>query len=176
MRLHRTVNVPTTRTATLNFWASWDTELDWDYFFVEAAPTGSGDWTTLPAPGVTATGTGESCHDGGGWGELHSRVLNYQTSSGDSCTPTGTTGEWNAVTGSSGGWREWTVDLSAYRGQTIELALVYATDWAVQNLGVWLDDITLTLGGTTLSTDFEGGDLGGVGPRRRAPRPSRRER
>ena len=81
--------------------------------------------------------------------------------SGDTCTPTGTTGEWNAVTGSSGGWREWTVDLSAYRGQEIELALVYATDWAVQNLGVWLDDITLTLGGTTLATDFEGGDLGG---------------
>jgi murein tripeptide amidase MpaA len=162
MRLHREVAVPASGDVTLKFFTSFDIEQDWDFFFVEAAPAGSDDWTTLPdANGHTTQATGESCHDGGGWGALHERVLHYQTVSGDTCSPTGTTGEWNAATGSSGGWQEWSVDLSAYRGQTIDLAMVYATDWAVQNLGVWLDDITLTLGGTTLSTDFEGSDLGG---------------
>ena len=53
-----------------------------------------------------------------GWGaDLHSRLLHYQTKKGDSCTPSGTTGDWNAATGSSGGWQDWTVDLSAYAGQ-----------------------------------------------------------
>ena len=164
MRLRREVTVPETGPATLTFWASHDIELDWDFFFVEAAPVGSDQWDTLPAPGVTETNTGQSCWDGDGWATLHSRLAHYQTQDGDACTPTGTTGDWNATTGSSGGWQEWTIDLTPYRGQTIDLALVYATDWAIQNPGVWLDDITLTLGGTTQSTDFEGGNLGGWEP------------
>ena len=48
--------------------------------------------------------------------------------------------------------------LSAYRGQEIEVAIVYATDWAVQNLGVWLDDVSL-FGETALG--FEAGE--GIG-------------
>ena len=161
MRLHREVAVPTSGPATLTFWASQDTEVDWDFFFVEAAQVGTDDWDTLPAPGVTSDNTGQSCWDGDGWATLHSRLTHYQTQDGDACSATGTTGDWNALSGSSGGWRQWTIDLTQYRGQTIDLALVYATDWAIQNPGVWLDDITLQLGGTTLSTDFESGNLGG---------------
>ncbi|HEX5896421.1 MAG TPA: M14 family zinc carboxypeptidase [Thermoleophilaceae bacterium] len=160
MRLHRQVTVPQTGDATLKFSTSFDIEQDWDFFFVEAAPVGSGNWTTLPdANGHTSQNTGQSCWDGTGWGaDLHSRLLNYQTKKGDSCTPSGTTGDWHAGTGSSAGWQEWSVDLSAYRGQTIEVALVYASDWAVQNLGVWLEDISL-FGGPPVT--FEDGTLGG---------------
>jgi hypothetical protein len=162
MRLYQQVTVPQSGDATLKFAASFDTEQDWDFFFVEAAPVGSDSWTTLPdsdAEPNTSQNTGQSCWDGTGWGaDLHSRLLHYQTKKGDSCTPSGTTGDWYAGTGSSGGWQDWSVDLSAYRGQTIEVALVYATDWGVQNLGVWLDDISL-FGGPAVG--FEDGTLGG---------------
>ena len=154
------MTVPSSGDQTLNFWASFDIEQDWDFFFVEVDPAGSNEWTTLPdANGHTTQATGESCHDGTGWGaDLHARLLQYQTKSRDTCSPTGTTGEWNAATGSSGGWQNWSVDLSAYAGQEVEVALVHASDWAVQNLGVWVDDISL-FGGPVFS--FEGTDLGG---------------
>ena len=147
---------------TLTFWTSFDIEQDWDYFFVEAAPAGTDEWTTLPdVNGHTSDSGGESCHDGTGWGEdLHPRLLNYQTDAGTSCDPTGTTGTWNAATGSSGGWQEWEIDLSPYAGQTIDLALVHATDWGTLNLGVWLDDITVDAGASSSTTSFEGTDLG----------------
>jgi hypothetical protein len=152
------VTVPQSGDASLKFATSFDIEDGWDFFFVEVAPAGTDDWTTLPdANDHTTQATGESCHTDNGWAELHPRLLHYQTKSGDTCTPTGTTGEWNAATGSSGGWQDWNVDLSAYRGQDVQVALVYASDWAVQNLGVWLEDISL-FGGAPV--DFESG-LGG---------------
>ena len=169
MRLFQDVTVPQSGDASLKFSTSFDTENGWDFFFVEVSPVdGNGDptgeWTTLPdtpldpnQPSHTSQETGESCHTDNGWAELHPQLLHYQTKSGDTCTPTGTTGEWNAATGSSGGWQDWNVDLSAYRGQDVQVALVYATDWAVQNLGVWLEDISL-FGGAPV--DFEDGTTG----------------
>ena len=64
---------------------------------------------------------------------------------------------WNAASGNSGGWQQWRIDLDAYAGQTVEISIAYASDWAVQNLGVFLDDVTLPDG---TSTSFET-DLGG---------------
>jgi hypothetical protein len=124
--------------------------------FVEARPVGTENWTTLPdANGHTQQGGGESCFTDGGWQQLHPRLLHYQTPTRDSCTPTGTTGEWWAVTGSSGGWQDWKIDLSRYAGQKVELAVVVATDWSSGNLGAWIDDATITVGGTQQSTSFE---------------------
>jgi murein tripeptide amidase MpaA len=158
MRLYQDVTVPQSGDASLKFATSFDIEAGWDFFFVEVQDA-SGNWTTLPdANGHTTQDTGESCHTDNGWAELHPQLLHYQTKSRDTCTPTGTTGEWNAATGSSGGWQEWNIDLSAYRGQQIQVALVYATDWAAQNLGVWLEDISL-FGGAPVT--FEDRTLGG---------------
>ena len=56
----------------------------------------------------------------------------------------GTTGEWNAFNGNSGGWQQVSMDLSAYAGETVELYISYASDWGSQNLGVFIDDITLS--------------------------------
>ena len=72
-------------------------------------------------------------------------------------TPTGTTGAWNAASGNSSGWQQWSVDLSAYAGQSVEVSIAYASDWATQGIGVFLDDIVLPDGTTT---SFET-DLGG---------------
>jgi hypothetical protein len=70
------------------------------------------------------------------------------------CNPTGATGSWNAFSGNSGGWHQVEVDLSAYAGQTVELYISYASDWATQGLGVFVDDIELS--GYPLE-DFENG-------------------
>ena len=92
-RLTRTIDVPAGG-GTLSFWTSFNTEVDWDYLFVEARHPGQQDWTTLPdANGHTGTGTGQSCP--AGWRELHPHLDHYQTlvaGSPVTCTPTGTTG------------------------------------------------------------------------------------
>ncbi|MGH2919746.1 MAG: M14 family zinc carboxypeptidase [Solirubrobacteraceae bacterium] len=154
-RLHTTVDLSAASSAGLNFWTSFDLEAGWDHIFVEVRPVGTEEWTTLPdANGHTSQATGDSCFTDGGWWQLHARMLHYQTVSGDSCTPTGTTGQWHAATGSSNGWQEWQVDLPV--GQPLEVAIVVATDWAVGNLGAWVDDATITVDGTTASsTSFE---------------------
>jgi hypothetical protein len=158
-RLAKTVAVPAGG-GSLDFWVSHDTEPDWDFFFVEAHTVGQDDWTTLPDQnGHTSQSTGESCPEG--WhsspDEIHPWLAHYQTLNADgTCSPTGTTGEWNAASGNSNGWQEWNVDLSAYAGQQVELSLTYVSDWSVQGLGVFLDDVTDPSG----TTSFEG-DLGG---------------
>ena len=138
----------------MTFWTSYDTEAEWDHLFVEARTPGGDDWTTLPeANGHTTTTTGQSCP--AGWTELHPQLAHYQTWDGvNACTGTGTTGAWNAASGNSGGWQEWSIDLSAYAGESVEISIAYASDWSVQGIGVFIDDITLPDG---TSTSFETG-------------------
>jgi hypothetical protein len=162
-RLMRTINVPAGG-GSLSFWTSFDTELDWDYVFVEAHHPNSDDWTTLPdANGHTGTGTGQSCP--AGWHELHPFLAHYQSFDGTNCTGTGSTGTWNAATGSSGGWQNWSVDLSAYAGGDVEVSISYVSDWATQGLGVFIDDVTPP-GGTTESfeTDLGSWTVPGAAP------------
>lgn len=159
-RLSTQVDVPAGG-GNLTFHTSYDLEDGWDFMFVEAHVLGTDpeQWTTLPDQNHhTTQATGDSCWTDGGWWQLHPRLVNYQTVSGESCTPAGTTGSWNAVTGSSGGWEEWSIDLTPYAGKTVELAIVAATDWAVGGLGAFVDDATITLGGSQASsTSFEDG-------------------
>ncbi|MFQ6170632.1 hypothetical protein ACK8HX_03405 [Oryzobacter sp. R7] len=142
---------------SLSFWTSYDTEPGWDHVFVEARTPGGDDWTTLPdANGHTGTGVGESCP--AGWVGLHPQLAHYQTWDGTAaCTAVGTTGSWNAATGNSAGWQQWRVDLSAWSGRTVEVSIASASDWAVQGVGAFVDDVTLP-DGTVQS--FED-DLGG---------------
>jgi hypothetical protein len=156
-RLTRTVDLSSATSSRLKFRTSYDIEQDWDYMFVEAHVVGSDDWTTLPdANGHTQPGTGESCPEG--IAELHPFLAHYQ---GAECSPTGTTGTWNAATGTSNGWTEFDVDLSAYAGKQVELSITYMSDWGTQGLGVFLDDVRVEVNGTVAEqTSFEDG-LGG---------------
>jgi hypothetical protein len=156
-RLTREIAVPSGG-QPLTFWTSYDTEADWDHLFVEIHTVGQNDWTTLPdLNGHTTTATGQSCD--AGWVTLHPQLARYQTWDGvASCTPTGTTGQWNAASGNSAGWQQWAVDLSAYAGRTVEVSIAYASDWATQGLGVFVDDVVLPDGS---GTSFEGTDTGG---------------
>ena len=152
-RLTREVAVPAGG-GSMTFWTSYDTEPAWDHLFVEARTVGGNDWTTLPdANGHTTTSTGQSCP--AGWVTLHPHLAHYQTFDGvGACTATGTTGAWNAASGNSAGWQQWSVNLSAYAGKNVEVSIAYASDWASQGIGVFLDDITLPDG---TSTSFEAG-------------------
>ena len=46
------------------------------------------------------------------------------------------------------------VDLDAYAGGQVEISISYASDWATQGLGVFVDDMSLPDGSG--STSFEG--------------------
>jgi hypothetical protein len=164
-RLTRTVDLTGHSSGQLSFFTSYNTEPGWDFVFVEAHTVGQDDWTTLPdLNGHTSDDVGSSCPSG--WSEeLHNHLRHYTTydPTGDgSCTPTGTTGSWNASTGNSGGWQQWNVDLSQFAGKQVEVSIVYATDWGTTTVpGVLVDDATVTVDGATAAqTSFEG-DTGG---------------
>jgi Zinc carboxypeptidase/Immune inhibitor A-like, MAM domain len=164
-RLTRTINVPAGG-GNLSFWVSHDTEEAWDHVFVEAHTVGQDDWTTLPdLNGHTSSSTGDSCPEG--WRELHPFLDHYQTLNADNtCSPTGTTGSWNADSGNSSGWVQWSVDLSAYAGSQVELSIAYVSDWSVQGLGTFVDDIVVSTGeGTTsFETGMDGWTVSGAPP------------
>ena len=62
-RLSRVIDVPAGG-GELSFYVTRDTEPAWDFFFVEARPVGTEDWTTLPdLNNHTSQDTGASCPD-----------------------------------------------------------------------------------------------------------------
>jgi murein tripeptide amidase MpaA len=133
--------------ATFDFWTSFDTESDYDYIFVEIHTVGQDDWTTLADDnGHTSQDVGLSCPttgDGSNWQSIHPFLAHYQTiiDNGDDCTPTGTSGEWNAATGNSGGWQNWSLPIpAAYLNKNVEISISVASDPAAQGLGAWVDD------------------------------------
>ncbi|HEX6023801.1 MAG TPA: M1 family metallopeptidase [Solirubrobacter sp.] len=148
-RLARTIDVPSGG-AKLSFWVDRNTELNWDFFFVEAHTVGQDDWTTLPdLNGHTDQNTGFSCF-------FHPFLEHYQSVNADGgCDPQGTTGTWNATSGAGEGYEQWVVDLTPYRNKRVEVSLSYASDTAFNFSGVFVDDIAVT--GAAGSTSFETG-------------------
>jgi hypothetical protein len=173
-RLQTTVDLTGKSTAAMKFKLSYSTEPDFDYVFVEAHTVGQDDWTTLPDQnGATTTDTGLGCPDSDPfWLNEHPFLTHYITRSADpssdtgfTCTPTGTSGAWNAATGSSGGFHDWNVDLTPFAGKQVELSITYETDPAVQGLGAFVDDVLITAGAQTLvNTSFEDGTLAPFAP------------
>jgi hypothetical protein len=171
-RLERTIDLTSVSAGdapSLSFQISHDTEPAWDFVFVEAHTVGSDpeDWTTLPElNGHTSDDVGDSC--GEGWQELHPWLAHYQTDNGDgTCTPTGTSGEWNAASGRSPGWQQWEFDLSEYAGEEVEISISYVSDWGVQGIGVFLDQLEVSTtggplaGGGTTSFEDDGDPMDG---------------
>lgn len=158
-RLSRTIDVPAGG-GELAFWVDRATESDWDFLFVEARTPGQDDWTTLPdLGGATSTSTGDSCPY---WLALHPFLTHYQSVDADgACTPTGTSGTWNAATGSSDGYEQWRVDLGAWAGGPVEVAITYASDDLVQARGVFVDDVTTPTGEGSTSFEDDGDTLDG---------------
>jgi hypothetical protein len=148
-RLMRTIDVPAGG-AKLSFWVDRNTELNWDFFFVEAHTAGQNDWTTLAdTRGHTNQDAGFSCF-------FHPFLAHYQHENADGgCDPQGTTGTWNAASGDGGGYEQWVVDLTPYRNQRVEVSLSYASDTVWNFSGVFVDDVVVS--GAAGSTSFENG-------------------
>ena len=158
-RLARTISVPAGG-AQLSFWINHATERNWDFVFVEAHTAGQDDWTTLPdLNGHTSQSTGNICPY---WLELHPFVGHYLTDNGnDTCTPTGSSGQWWAATGTSAGYQQWAFDLSRYAGTTVEVSISYASDESVQGSGLFVDDVVVSTGEGSTSFESDGDALDG---------------
>lgn len=113
----------------LTFNTYFDIETDWDYTYVRASTDGGSNWTILfNEEGVYAT---SNPNGSGAWmGEG------------------GLTDQYEGVL---------TYDLSDYAGESsVMLQFLYVTDAAVQESGIWLDDISIDDGTTNLySSDLE---------------------
>ena len=169
-RLSLAIDVPGDG-AQLSFWMNRNTELDWDFVFVEAHTIGTEDWTTLPdLNGHNSQDTGASCPS---WHAIHPFLGHYQDSA---CAPTGSSGAWWAASGTSDGFEHWVVDLSAFAGNEVEISITYASDDFVQGRGVAVDDVVVSTGeGTTSFEDdgdtFDGWTVSGA-PEGSAPNPN----
>jgi len=127
MYLTRAFDLSDVSTATLEFWAWYDIEEDWDYTYVEVSTDDGQTWEILTTPSGTPTNPNGNSF---GWA--------YTGHSG------------------SGGQAEWIqeqVDLSTYAGQEILIRFEYITDDAVNRPGFLLDDVTIPEIG--YSSDFE---------------------
>jgi hypothetical protein len=159
MRLGRTVDLSSVTAAdlpALEFQLSFSTELGYDNVIVEAAPSGSDQWTTLPERGGATSTTPPTECEGGFLLDMHPFLTHYLTP-GNPCASTGTTGAWNAITGESGGWQQVGFDLSAYAGQAVDVKISYVTDPAGGGIGVFVDDTRVTTTAGVLDADgFEG--------------------
>lgn len=139
-RIRRDVTVPAAG-GTMNFFTSYDTEPNWDFVFVEVHDLTAGTWQTVPDENLhTSSSTGDSCPEG--WHELHPWLVQYQ---GADCAGAG----WHASSGRSAGWEEWQIDLVPFAGHEIEVYYSYVSDWSIQGLGTWFDDVTFSWEGTT---------------------------
>ena len=150
--------------ANMTFQTSFDTEVAYDEVIVEVHHVGQNDWTLLPDEnGNTTPDPGDSCEIG--WTEdLHPFLKHYQTFNGGGdvpCGRTGTTGEWNSANGRSSGWEQWEIDLSDYAGENIEVSISYVSDYSIQGVGMFVDDIQTGFGEGTTSFEDDGSPLDG---------------
>jgi hypothetical protein len=158
MRLARTVDLTGVTAAdqpALDFLISFSTELGYDNVIVEAAPSGTDNWTTLPDAGGLTTSTAPTECEAGFLLQMHPFLLHYLTP-GNPCGTTGTTGQWNRLTGESGGYQQVEYDLSAYAGGSVDLKISYVTDPAAGGIGVFVDNTRITTGGGTTVVDSDG--------------------
>jgi hypothetical protein len=172
-RIGRTVDltdVPAAAAPRLQMQLSYSTLQTLHHVIVEAAPSGTDEWTTLPdLNGRTSSAPPTTCAEGTLL-PLHPFLRHY-LSPGNPCQPTGTTGAWNAFTGESGGWVEVAFDLSAYTGRRVDVKVSYITDavdvGVAGGIGVFVDDTRLIIDGTDVDADgFEAasGDWAVEGP------------
>jgi Peptidase family M1 domain/Peptidase M1 N-terminal domain len=171
-RLTQTIAVPAGG-ATLTFQADRDTEPGWDFLFVETRTPGSDDWTTVAdVNGHTSQETGACPGFVDEFNPFLSHYLTPVLDEGDpttpdddvfTCTPTGTSGAWNAASGLGDGWETWSIPLANPTASTVqrEVSITYASDGFVQGRGVALDSVVVSTGQGSTSFEADGNVLDG---------------
>ena len=110
------------RSATLDYWAWWEVEKNYDFAYLEVSADGEKTWQILQTPsGTNDNSTGSNL----GWGY------------------TGCSGGGDPGQGCSAQWVEEKVDLSAYAGKKIEVRFESVTDAELDYNSLMLDDISL---------------------------------
>ena len=139
----------------LEFQLSYSTELGYDHVIVEAAPSGTDQWTTLPDLNGGTTNLAPIECEGGFLLAMHPFLTHYLTG-GNPCGTTGSTGSWNSFTGESGGWQQVAFDLSAYVAGPVDVKISYVTDPNTGGIGAFVDDThVVTTAGELDADGFE---------------------
>ncbi|HET8569624.1 MAG TPA: hypothetical protein VFM93_11645 [Candidatus Limnocylindria bacterium] len=130
-RLERSVDLRRAAAPKLSFWAWYDIEADFDYFYVEASADGGKTWRTLRTaassttdPNGTNLGNGHSGPSGGG---------------------------------QEPAWVRLEADLGPYAGKEIVLRFQYVTDGALSLGGVAIDDLEIAAAGFRDDTETDNG-------------------
>jgi immune inhibitor A len=134
-QLTRAVDLRRVTSATLQFWAWYDIEKDYDYAYVEVSTDGGHTWTTL-ATGDTTSSNPNGQNYGNGW--------------------TGTSG------GSTATWVPESANLTPYAGRQILLRFEYVTDDSYNADGLALDGIQIPAIGLGSPGDQTGGTDGWI--------------
>lgn len=168
-RLGRTISVPAGG-ATLSFWVDRGTEFGWDHMIVEAAPSGTEDWTTLPpVEGHAFQDVFFGCEE---MLTMHPFLQHYLTGTNGECTAGGTTGTWWSAPGESEGYEQWTIDLGPYAGGDVDVVISFVSDSSVVSPGLAVDDIEVSTGEGSTSFEDDGDQLDGwtvLGPPEGSP-------
>lgn len=114
--LETSLNLITYTSAILSFETFYNIEELWDYGFVQISLDGI-NWISLANEYTTED------HDPDAYPEIVDNLP--------------------GITGVSDDWVSMSFDLSPYIGQEIGLRFRYMTDWAFQEPGWWIDDVTL---------------------------------
>jgi immune inhibitor A len=117
MMLTRSFDLSEVSQATLEFWAWYDIEEDWDYAYVQISADGGETWEILTTPSGTSTNPNGNSF---GW------AYTGRSGGGDTAT-----------------WIQEQIDLSAYAGQEVLIRFEYITDDAVNRPGFILDDLAI---------------------------------
>ena len=130
--LTKLVDLTAVTAATLNYWAWWSLENNYDYVYLLVSTDHGATWQIIKTP----------------------RGTDYN--------PSGNNLDWGYNSNSGGGkqpkWIQESVDLSAFTGHNILIRFEYITDAAINNPGFMLDDISIRE--IDYEEDFENGDGG----------------
>ncbi len=132
------INLAGTTAPKLSFDLVYDIEDQWDYLWVQASTDGGTTWDTI-------TNTNQVCTHVSGW-------IGAQNGFPDDTCAAGIYG----FTNYNASWPNPELeefDLTPYAGQNILLRLWYMTDWGTTYTGVFVDDIKVTDGATTIFAD-----------------------
>ncbi|GLW96839.1 protease [Microtetraspora sp. NBRC 16547] len=140
-KLTRTLDVPAGADEKFWWWSDYSIEENWDFGFFEVSADGGATWTEQKV--YKEDGTLASTDDG--YADPNGRLRDYGNKK-------------YGITGETDGWAHLYADLTPFAGKTVQVRLRYATDAASVNTGWFLDDFSLTDGGTSVwSDDVENG-------------------
>ncbi|MCC7451641.1 MAG: immune inhibitor A [Anaerolineae bacterium] len=135
MKLTRVFDLTGVQKATLNFWAWYAIEKDWDYGYVMVSTDNGETWKAVPTQNTVPTG---------GHNNPYGSAFTGYSGGADNAD--------------EAQWQQQSADLSAYAGQKILVRFEYLTDDAVSEKGMLIDDISIPE--LNYATDTESDDGG----------------